>query len=176
MRGLTKQTFQIDGKELQKNQVMEMVCQLVAEGASLVDVVRKPGMPSLRAIASWRKNDGTFSELLEEAEEVRGIVLAERALRLSGTADKDTAPAVKLEVETHKWLAQKLNVRYADRQVIKHEHELTMKSDEELRNMVRAALVADAQLVNSLDAATLQTLGLRDANAMQVQDAEVVDG
>jgi hypothetical protein len=122
----------------------------------------------MRAVLAWTKSDGTFQEAFQAAEEARGYVLAERVITEATGLDKDTAAAGKVLVEANKWLASKLNHKFSDRQIIKHEHELSLKTDSELRAMVKAALVADGNLVNELDQATLASIGT-------ILDAEVVE-
>ena len=143
-----KTLFRIDGEDWTKLEVMERICQEIAGGASLMQACRVPGMPSPRSVMAWAKADGGFKSQLEDAEQVRGQVLAEGAIELAmAVSDPKDAPMVKIQVEAHKWMASKLNVKFSDRQVIEHKHELESVPTDELQARLKAALAAHPELL-----------------------------
>ena len=164
-----REQFRIHGQTYQKNQVMELICQDVAGGSSLAQTCRVPGMPSMRAVYAWMREDAAFKEAFEDAEKVRGVVLAEEVLETADGATQATAAADKIKVEAKKWMASKLNVKFADSQIIEEKHALSLLSEEEIRRRIFATLQANQDVIQLLPKETLAIAGLEEANAEHLQ-------
>lgn len=140
-----EETWKVNGQEMSINQVWEWICQTTAQGESLVNICCTPGSPSLRTIVAWRKQYPEFDALLKEAEEVRGIILVEQHLNEAMKAtDAKNAPAYKLRSETLRWMGQKNNSKFEDkmRGEIEHVHKWKDHSEDQLKSMLKAALLA----------------------------------
>ena len=67
-RGLARDTWEVDGNEMGRTDLMVMLSDLVAEGASLSHLCSYPGMPGLRTVLQWRANFEEFDEMMRLAE------------------------------------------------------------------------------------------------------------
>lgn len=159
--------FQINGQTYSKNQMYELICQEISTGKSLPEICRIPGFPSARMVAGWMRNEPVFKKAFEEAEEVRAIFLAEEVIERADSADKETAAAVKIQVESRKWMAGKLNKKYSDRQIHEHLHELELKNEDELRAILIAGIESSPKILNGLDPQVLESIGLKQTSLTQ---------
>lgn len=85
--------------------VADLICQQLAEGASLTKVCAKDGFPSYTTICRWRRENPGFKEALEEARRDRSEYMRDLALDEALLADEDNAMAQKLKHEAYKWAA-----------------------------------------------------------------------
>jgi hypothetical protein len=161
---LENETWLVDGKALTRPEVMAFVVEQMCEGHSLVEIAWIPGMPTLRGLMAWRKSNPQFEEMMKDAEEVRGLILAERSLdeAMKATGARD-APSQKLKADQLRWMASKHNKRFEDKQV--HEHHMDITNESEERLVGKLALIMNA------NPEIKRQLGFEDAN---VQDAEIV--
>lgn len=74
------------------------------QGRVIPEIVGKDGMPSLSVILDWM-NDKTFKKRYQEAKRLRAEILHDQAIMAANLADKTTAAADKLRVDTFKWAA-----------------------------------------------------------------------
>ena len=148
---LTKEMYRIDGKDYSRNQVWELIIRRLCRGESPRVICDTPGYPSLRTVVAWRRNYAEFDEEYREAEQTRGIVLAEHALEEAFSArEAPDVPAAKLRTDTLKWMASKLNSKFADKQITEVQHEFKGKSKDELITQLAAALQANPKIMQML--------------------------
>lgn len=145
-RGAHSVMFRVNGLDLHRNQVMELICQELCRGRGLPEIVRTPGMPSMRAVMRWMKDEPVFREAYEESERIRGLVLAEDAIDIARGTDATTASANKVMIDTLKWASSKYNIKFSDRQVIEHKHELESYSEEQLQEKLALMLAGDTKI------------------------------
>jgi len=97
------------------------ICAQLAAGLSLNRICKQDGMPSYFAIWSWLDRYPEFNTKYARAREVQAEYYADEIVDISDSADKDTAQAVRVRVDTRKWIAAKLRPKkYGE--LVKHEH------------------------------------------------------
>ena len=90
------------------------VCDLVAEGMSLVDACQIEGMPTRKSCYEFMKLHAESRDMYARAREHRAEVLAEEIITI---ADEAMDPVKgRLRVDARKWAAAKLDAkRYGDK-------------------------------------------------------------
>lgn len=106
-RGLEK--FALDARlhaDLQPY-LIDVICQKVAEGQSLMAICKEPGFPSYNTLAKWRRKHDWVSTALHEARTDRAEYLRDKAVQEAENAEnpKDSIDGTKLRVDTYKWAA-----------------------------------------------------------------------
>lgn len=119
-------------------EVADEVCRRIAEGHTLREIARTPGMPSMPTIIRWANEDREgFAERYARAREIGWEVMAEDLVEISDDATNDWMKRRKedgsidtvlnaehvnrsrLRADTRKWLLSKrLPKTFGDRQVI----------------------------------------------------------
>jgi hypothetical protein len=101
-------------------QLADNICSQLAEGTSLREICRKPGMPSDAAVRQWALQDvDGFHSRYAHARELQAEKWADELVSLSDNAE-DPQKA-RLQVDTRKWLLSKLlPKRYGERQTVEH--------------------------------------------------------
>jgi len=118
---------------LYNQQLADKICELIAEGRSVVSVCSLPGMPCSASIYKWLSEQPYFSERYARAREVQLEVMAaelvdiaddssqdRRTIVVNGheieIVDQDHINRARLRVDTRKWLLSKLAPKkYGDR-------------------------------------------------------------
>ena len=77
----------------------EAVCEAICAGASLSEVVRRPGMPSSKAIYRWLRYEPEFRAAFIKACSVRALMLQEDALDIARSATPATVRLAKRRVD-----------------------------------------------------------------------------
>ena len=96
----------------------ETICQRIAEGESLVDILKEKGMPGYSTFMRWLSEDEQLRENYARAREAQGDAYADRiddvADRvLSGEIDPQAA---RVAIDALKWSAGKrLPKKYGDK-------------------------------------------------------------
>lgn len=88
------------------------VCAMVRDGYPLAGIAGKNDLPNAETIYFWKKLHPDFAKALEEAREFAAEKFAHKALEIAesaATLHKDAVPAAKLQVDTFKWMAEKMN-------------------------------------------------------------------
>lgn len=101
--------------------VQERICERLSEGESLRSICSDADMPNARTVFRWVSADEGFRAEYEAAIAVRATLMAEGIIELADKAtDKDSAAAVRVQVDARKWLAGKLHPkRYGDALLMK---------------------------------------------------------
>jgi hypothetical protein len=141
----------VKGKEYTRNQIWEYIVRRMGLGDSPKMICETPGMPSLRTVVGWVNAYPEFRKEYRESQEVRGIVLAERALEEAlDTVNKDDAPAQKIKVDTLKWMASKHNDQFAEKTIKEVKHDLSGMSKEMLQQQLKSALGANLDILKEI--------------------------
>jgi hypothetical protein len=101
----------------------EIVLQM-AEGMTLIEICKAPGMPTTRAVRAWARDDKDgFQEVYKRAREMQAHAVAEMVLQ--DARDATDAGLGRLHMDAGKWFAAKLLPRvYSDRVAIDAKFEL----------------------------------------------------
>jgi len=97
------------------------VLELIADGTSLREIDRTKGLPTLKTIRRWRKNDEEFRDDFIGAYEDAAELAVDRMQEIIAT-EEDVARA-RLKIDTIKWTACRHHPKvYGDKQTTEVEH------------------------------------------------------
>ena len=83
----TADHWTILGKRLSRADVMELSLDMVSQGYSIPALLKIPGMPKSRTFMGWMSDYRPFADLMEVAEKIRAIILAEQAIEILDATD-----------------------------------------------------------------------------------------
>jgi hypothetical protein len=96
-------------------EVIEAICDRLADGESMVAICRDADMPSLRTAMTWAADNAAFRTEYMRAREAQAEVMDEMILSAARDAGEDSQ-AARVRIEAYKWRAAKLAPkRYSDR-------------------------------------------------------------
>lgn len=109
------------GKYPEKDSVIKEVLRLIAEGLSLPEIEKIPGMPPKYTLNEWiASNKYGISLAYTSAREARADRLASEVMEIADTVDADNPVAVqkaRLQTDVRKWyLSHLLPEKYGDLQ------------------------------------------------------------
>ena len=113
--GKNGEIWRVDGQVLARNQVVEWVCRemCVDPETSISKLCQREGMPSIHVFMGWIRNNPLWKKELENAEEVRSVMLVDKSVDISLDSRKNpTQASVKadeLAVKTLQWVAERTN-------------------------------------------------------------------
>jgi hypothetical protein len=108
--------------------LVDEVLARVAAGGTLKRISVDPAMPLRRTFLAWLDADPDLRERYRNALKVRAESHVDEALDIADGADPRTANLARLQVDTRKWLAGKLDpARYSERMEI--EQTTTIKEE-----------------------------------------------
>ena len=97
------------------------ICAHLSRGISLNRICQLHEMPGHTAVWQWLERYPEFAAKYARAREVQAEYYADEMVDISDTADKENAQAIRVRVDTRKWIAAKLRPKkYGE--LVKHEH------------------------------------------------------
>lgn len=100
------------------DELADEIFRRMAGGETLLAMCKEPTMPAASTIKLWAINDSPpgFSDKYMRAREFQADAIAEQALDLADTSNPADAAKVRIQVDTRKWLASKINpAKFGDR-------------------------------------------------------------
>lgn len=92
----------------------EAICDEIANGASLVSLCQREGMPKYRTVMQWLAKHQDFAQRYTYAREAQADFLAEEILEIA--AIEEDVQRARLMVDSRKWYAGKLRPsKYGDK-------------------------------------------------------------
>jgi len=79
---------------------VDAICDLLAQGMSLVSICRKPEMPSLATVMNWQRANPDIARELWEARALGCNTIAEECLRIADEATPTDVQVARLRVAT----------------------------------------------------------------------------
>ena len=106
----TKPKKKMGRPSIRTPEVIEEICEQIAEGRSLASICLAENMPSLRSVMRWLDADPEFVELYDEARKKRGDRFGEKIgditqMVLDGTIKPDQA---RVAMDGLKWAAARM--------------------------------------------------------------------
>ena len=143
---------EIDGRKAQRvarapvrytQEIAEAICDRIADGESLREVCRSPGMPDKVTVLRWLNAHEDFRTHYARARDIQTEVLIDEIVGLSdsviGCADAAVVNGARLAIDTRKWIAGKqMPKKYGERTLISGD------PDAPLQTVTRIELVAVA--------------------------------
>lgn len=92
-----------------------LICQKVADGATLAQLDKDPELPPLHIIQHWRRSQPMFDAEIKLARKQRADIYHDRVAEIAenaanmGYVTKEELAGAKLAVDQYKWLAEKGN-------------------------------------------------------------------
>lgn len=120
------------------DELIESICERVANGESMRKICRDEHMPVLTTIFRWIRENPEFKQQYDAATDMRADAYAEDmqdiadtppALTADGKIDAGDVAHMRLRIDTRKWIASKLKPKkYGDKieQEIKGDMSLTV--------------------------------------------------
>lgn len=101
-------------------EVVDAVCERIADGESLRSICRDDTMPSTTSICKWLGLHEDFAEQYARARELQADALFDDCLAISDKAkgDFEDVQERRLAIDTRKWMAGKLKGKYSEK--VKH--------------------------------------------------------
>lgn len=86
----------------------DQICERIAQGATLVEVSRTPGMPTYSTLARWRRDHPEFDELYKLARKDRSEVYFHKILEEveNAQANRDEIALARLKTDIYKFAAK----------------------------------------------------------------------
>jgi len=102
---------------LKTPELCKEIFDLMAEGETLTNICRAPGMPAWTTIHDWIKADESFRQAFMSARELQGVVWAEEQKTISDEKleTHEEIGRARLRMQSRQWLAGKHNPMYADK-------------------------------------------------------------
>jgi hypothetical protein len=88
------------------------VCAMLRSGLPLIAIANGNGLPDVETLYSWKRHHPDFDVAMKEAREFAAESYAHKAISIAdhaNTLEKEQVPAAKLQVDTYKWMAEKMN-------------------------------------------------------------------
>lgn len=145
-RKVSEESYQVDGQKFTRYGMMDFIVTQVAAGFGLPELCEVKGMPSMLQVYSWFDNHPEFARDYNRAEEVRGHILGELALKTGMNTDRENVAADKLKVEVMAKAAARTNPRYTDKQSIQINDEFSQMSVDQIKARIAAMVAANPQL------------------------------
>jgi len=90
--------------------IADIICQKIAEGATITSICEDDKMPNYSTLTRWRKAHEDFSEMFEQALKDRAHIYHDKAIDAAEAAvTKDDAAVQSLKMNAYKWGAEKGN-------------------------------------------------------------------
>ena len=117
------------------DEMVENICEKIANGRSLRSICAEDGMPPMKTIYRWLEANEGFRHQYARAREKQADYFAEEIIEIADSAEAESAAVskAKLQIDARKWAASKIAPKkYGDKQ------ELDVKSsDGSMRPSVR---------------------------------------
>ena len=138
----------IERKRLSRADVMELCLDMVATGYSIPAILAIPGFPKHRTYMGWLLDYKPFADLMEVAEKMRAIILAEQALDI---VDATTDPKMAFRDKTRADLRMRMaevfhSKKYGKKQLIDVTHHDDLSGDE-VWSRFRSILITHASMI-----------------------------
>jgi len=110
----TEKTDKIHGSSTYSEEMVEKICNLIADGHALHQISDIEGMPKKTAIYSWLEKYPTFAEKYTRAREKQADLFAAQIVTIADNATD--ANLARLQMDARKWAASKMAPKkYGDR-------------------------------------------------------------
>jgi len=147
-RNESQDVWTIGNRKLGRANVMELSLDMVSSGYSITSLFGITGFPKPRTFMQWMTDYKPFADLMEQAEKMRAIILAEQALDIVDSSDAKTAFKNKIRADVRMRLAEAFNPKkYGKKQQIDVTHNLDNLSSEETWSRFRSILVAHKDMI-----------------------------
>src|SRR3954469_24482747 len=127
---------------LYSDEVVDMICERIGRGESLVEICASDDMPSETTVYRWLADDGKaiFREMYARARETAAERFADEMIRIADSVrhakSQAEVQAAKLAIDTRKWIASKhAPKRYGDK--IETENRTTVATDDPLTALLK---------------------------------------
>lgn len=107
------------------NEIADLICERIADGESLRSICSDESMPCRATVFRWLGLDKAFSDQYARAKEEQAELLADELVDIAdepppltamGSTDSGAVAAMRLRIDTRKWVASKLKPKkYGDK-------------------------------------------------------------
>ncbi|MBP2844577.1 ubiquitin carboxyl-hydrolase [Dickeya oryzae] len=91
-------------------EIADDICTLLADGESLRDVCRRPGMPNKATVFRWLAENEVFRDQYAKATDVRADVIFDEIIDIADSAEADASEVAKarLKIDARKWVLSRM--------------------------------------------------------------------
>jgi hypothetical protein len=164
----TSDYWVVNRKKLGRAEVMELMIDMVAGGYSVPALLQVTGMPKPRTIMSWLQDYKPFADMMETAEKMRAVILAEQALDIvDATEDPKMAFRDKTRADMRMRMAEIFNPKkFGKKQLVDVTHHMDDLSGDEVWSRFRSILISHQDMIQSKTGIKIE---------VPIQDAEIVN-
>jgi hypothetical protein len=103
-------------------ELADTICERISSGRSLNKITSDEDMPAARTVWRWLDENDEFRQKYARARELQAEYYADEMTDIADSAhDRDSAAAVRVRVDTRKWIASKLKPKkYGDKLDVEH--------------------------------------------------------
>lgn len=107
--------------------VIDLICELIADGMSLRKICATEGMPDKSTVLRWLAKEPVFATKYAHARALQADTLFEDMQDVADTGNPEDTQRARLRVLTMQWRAAKLAPKkYGDKQEVEHTGGVTM--------------------------------------------------
>ena len=116
---------------MDRTDVVETICERIAEGEALVAICKEADLPSIRTFLRWANEDEKVEQAYRDALSARAEWYAAEHDRIRKTAvDRETAVAARVQLQALEWQMQRAAPkRYGERVDVKVNHENSLAAE-----------------------------------------------
>ena len=92
----------------QTPEIVERICERLAQGESLTDLCADPAMPSMRSVHTWLRNDPALAQAYMLARQVQADRLFDEVRQVARAATPQTLGVARLTFDVLRWQAARL--------------------------------------------------------------------
>jgi hypothetical protein len=103
-------------------EIASLICERMADGESLLQIMKTPGMPDRRTVYRWLTQYSEFRHNYAQARESLEEHWADQIITIpeDTDADSDHVQLARLKVDSRKWVLARTNKKYQDK--VSQEH------------------------------------------------------
>jgi len=100
-------------------ELIDKICDALAEGQSLIKICSTEGMPSRSTVLKWMREDAEFSASIARAREEQADYYLDKQIEYVEGATIEDYQLRKFQADNLKWVASKLKPKkYGDKQTV----------------------------------------------------------
>jgi hypothetical protein len=106
-------------------ELLESICEQIANGKSLRRICSDAGMPSVSTVCNWLGEDAAFAKRYARAREQQSDHFVDEMVEIADNAED--AQKARLQIDTRKWIASKMRPKvYGDKLGLDHSGSVTV--------------------------------------------------
>lgn len=97
-------------------ELRDKICRCIEQGHSIRETAKLLGIKDHSQILVWVREDAEFYQQYRRAQEMRADGMFDQLVALSDEATPEDAHAMRLRIDTRKWVLGRMSPKYAEKQ------------------------------------------------------------